>query len=111
MRVIKYIVWTFVWLAAFVCATWAFGALYFDFPTAGALAAILFVIVLVAVVIFLRGRLPKLAAVFAAFAVVALWWLTLKPSSDRPWQPDVTETAWAKINGDDVTVHNVRNCD
>jgi hypothetical protein len=111
MRVLKYIGWTFAWLAAFVCATWATGALYFDFPTAHAPAAILFVIVLVAAVIFLRGRLLKLAAVFAAFAVVALWWLTLKPSNDRPWQPDVAETAWAEINGDDVTVHNVRNCD
>jgi hypothetical protein len=40
-----------------------------------------------------------------------LWWLTLKPSNDRPWQPDVAETAWAEINGDDVTIHNVRNCD
>jgi len=111
MRVIKYFGWTFAWLVAFVCATWAAGALYFDFPRARAPAAILFVIVLVAAVIFLRGRLLKLAAVFAAFAVVALWWLTLKPSNDRPWQPDVAETAWAEINGDDVTVHNVRNCD
>jgi hypothetical protein len=109
MRVIRYIALAFAWLAAFVCATWAAGAVYFDFPTARAPAAILFVIVLVAAVIFLRGLL-KLAAVFAAFAVVALWWLTLKPSNDRPWQLDVAETAWAEINGDDVTVHNVRNC-
>jgi Domain of unknown function (DUF4105) len=111
MRVIKYIAWAFAWLAAFACAIWAAGALYFDLPTARAATAILFVILLVAVVIFLRGRLLKLAAVFAAFAVVALWWLTLTPSNDRPWQPDVAETAWAEINGDDVTVHNVRNCD
>jgi len=48
VRVIKYIGWTFAWLAAFVCAKWAFGALYFDFPTAGALAVILFVIILLA---------------------------------------------------------------
>jgi hypothetical protein len=111
MRIIKYITWTFAWLAAFVCATWAAGALFFDFPTARAPAAILFLIVLVAAVIFLRGRLLKLAAIFAAFAVVALWWLTLKPSNDRPWQPDVAATAWAEINGDDVTIYNVRNCD
>src|SRR5262249_37905671 len=111
MGVIKYIAWVFAWLAAFVCATWAAGALYFDFPTARAPAAILFVIALVAAVIVLRGKLLKLAAVFAAFAVVALWWLTLKPSNDRPWQPDVAETGWAEINGDDVTIHNVRNCD
>ena len=111
MRIIKWITLAFAWLAAFVCAIWAAGALYFDFPTARAPAAILFVIVLVAAVIFLRGRLLKLAAVFAAFAAVALWWLTLKPSNNRAWQPEVAETAWAEIKGDDVTVHNVRNCD
>jgi hypothetical protein len=55
--------------------------------------------------------LLKLAIFFGAFALVALWWLSLKPSNDRPWQPDVAQTAWAQINDDEVTVHNVRNCD
>src|SRR5262249_48874675 len=111
MGVIKYIAWVFAWLAAFVCATWAAGALYFDFPTARAPAAILFVIALVAAVIVLRGILLKLAAIFEAFAVGAWWWVTLKPSNDHPWQPDVAKTGWAEINGDDDTIHNVRNCD
>src|SRR5215813_2083323 len=111
MRVIKFIGWTFAWLVAFVCTTWAVGALYFDFPRGGPFAAILFVIALVAIVIFVRGKLLKLAIVFGAFAVELLWWFTLKPSNDRPWQPDVARTAWAEINGDDVTIHNVRNCD
>jgi uncharacterized protein DUF4105 len=111
MRVIKYIGWTIAWLAALVCATWAIGALYFDFPTEQALAGILFVIVLLAVIAFVHGKLLKLAIVFGAFAIVVLWWFTLKPSNDRPWQPDVAETAWAEINGDLVTIHNVRNCD
>jgi hypothetical protein len=30
---------------------------------------------------------------------------------DRPWQPDVAQMAWAEIKGDEVTLHNVRNCD
>jgi succinate dehydrogenase hydrophobic anchor subunit len=34
--------WAFAWLAGVVCAIWAAGALYFDFPTARAAAAILF---------------------------------------------------------------------
>ena len=71
----------------------------------------MFVIALLAIVIFVRGKLLKLAIVFGAFAVVVSWWLTFKPSNDRPWQPDVDKTAWAEINGDEVTIHNVRNCD
>ena len=111
MRVVKYVGWTFAWLAALACAAWAFGALYFDFPAARVPVAILFVVILVAFVIFIRGRLLKLAAVFAACAFVALWWLTLKPSNYRPWQPDVAQTAWAEIKGDEVTIHNLRKCD
>jgi len=111
MRVIKYLGWGFAWLGAFVCATWAFGALYFDFSMAGRLAATVFVLVLLAAIVFVRGQLLKLAIVFGAFAIVVFWWFTLKPSNDRAWQPDVAETAWAEINGDVVTIHNVRNCD
>src|SRR5262245_9999089 len=111
MRVIKFIGWSFAWLIAFICETWAFGALYFDLPKAGAFAAILFVIALLAIVIFVRGRLLKIAIVFGAFAVVVSWWLTLKPSNHEAWQPDVTQTAWAEINGDEIPIHNVRNCD
>jgi hypothetical protein len=42
---------------------------------------------------------------------VLIWWLTLSPTNDGDWQPDVAQKAWADIQGDEVTVHNVRNCD
>ena len=83
MRVIKYVGWTLAWLVASLCALWAVGALYFDFPRAGPLAAIVFLIALVAIVIFVRGKLLKVATLFVAFVVVDLWWFTLKPSNDR----------------------------
>ena len=35
----------------------------------------------------------------------------MKPSNTRPWQPDLTQTAWAEVKGDEVTHHNVRNCE
>ena len=34
----------------------------------------------------------------------------MRPSNNRPWQPDVAKQATAEINGDQVTVYNVRNC-
>jgi hypothetical protein len=111
MRVLRLFACVIAWIAAVLCIAWAFGALYFDFPAAGPLAAILFVLVLVGAIIFVRGQLLKLTIAFGAFVLIASWWLTLKPSNDRAWQPDVAQTAWAQINGDEVTIHNVRNCD
>ena len=111
MKVFRFVLCALAWIVAALCAAWAFGALYFDFPKAGAFAAILFVIALLAIVVFVRGKLLKLGIVFGACALVAAWWLTLKPSNDRPWQSDVAQTAWAEINGDEITIHNVRNCD
>ena len=109
MKLLRFILFALAWVVATLCTAWAFGALYFDL--AGAVAAILFVIALLAVVIFARGKLLKLVIIFCAFAVVVAWWLTLQPSNDRAWQPDVAHTAWAEINGDVITIHNVRNCD
>jgi hypothetical protein len=111
MKLLRFTLHALAWVAEALCATWAFGALYFDFPKGGAFAAILFVIALLAIVIFVRGKLLKLGIIFGACALVAAWWLTLKPSNDRAWQPDVAQTAWAEINGDEITIHNVRNCD
>ena len=96
MKLLPFILCVLAWIAAALYAAWAFGALYFDFPKAGAFAAILFVIALLAIVIFVRGKLLKLGIVFGACALVAAWWLTLKPSNDRAWQPDVAQTAWAE---------------
>jgi len=111
MKALRFIASATAWIVAVVCVAWAFGALYFDFPRAHTFTAFLFVLVLIAAIVFVRGKLLKLAIVFGASALVALWWLTLKPGNDRAWQPDVAQTAWAQINGDEVTVHNVRNCD
>jgi Domain of unknown function (DUF4105) len=111
MKIFRFFAFVLALIAAVLCVAWAFGALYFDFPKAGELAAIAFVIAVLATILFVRRKLLKLAIVFGAFAVVVSWWLTLKPSNDRAWQPDVAQTAWAEVNGDEVTIHNVRNCD
>ncbi len=88
---------------------WTSGAAYFDGPSKP--LAVALTILVLAVLIFARPWWRK-ALMFAGwFVPVVVWWLTLKPSNYRDWQPDVAQTAWAEIKDDEVTLHNVRNCD
>ena len=103
--------WVLAWLLVAFCIAWAFGALHYDLPALNAAAAWTFVGAILAVVIFVRGGRRKLAGVFLGFAVVLAWWWTLKPSNTAAWQPDVAQLAWAEFQGDEVTLHNVRNCE
>ncbi len=52
---------------------------------------------------------PIIGLVLVALAF--LWWLSLRPSNDRDWSPEYAETPWAEIKGDEVTIHNFRNCE
>jgi hypothetical protein len=100
-------------IGALLLTVWAAAALYFDspFPPLRVPAAIVYSIVVLAAMLFLRRGHMGLVVAFAGFALIALWWFSLKPSNRRDWQPDNAETAYADINGDQVTIHNVRNCD
>lgn len=64
------------------------------------------------VALVIRRGLPFALPVFAvALLAIGLWWNSLKPSNERDWQPEVARLAYATINGDLVTVHNIRNFD
>lgn len=54
-------------------------------------------------------RAPVLIGV--EFIVVLAAWLSLEPSHERDWQPDVASLPYAEIQGDRVSLHNVRNSD
>ena len=58
-----------------------------------------------------RWRRRALAAHLILFLVVLAAWRSIEPSNDRDWQPDVAVLPWATIDGDRVTVHNIRNFD
>ncbi|MGH8094971.1 MAG: DUF4105 domain-containing protein [Chthoniobacterales bacterium] len=104
---------TATWIVLVAFTLWAIGGLYFDFPiaTLRKAAAIIYGLGLLATVILVRRPWRKVGIVAAGFIVVLAWWLTLQPSNNRDWQPDVARTAWAEIHGDRVTLHNVRNND
>jgi hypothetical protein len=93
---------------------WATAALYFDvrWRWLATPLALLFAVAMVAALIFFFKR-PALgfASNLVGFTLVLAWWLTLRPSNSRDWQPDLAVQPWAEIDGNTITVHNIRNCD
>ena len=101
-----------VTVALLLATVWATAALYIDVtPVWLRLPLAVAYGVAMAVAIFRASRWVGRSVCLAGFALVLLWWFSLQPSNTRQWQPDVAEVAWAEINGDRVTVHNVRYCD
>ena len=113
VRVIRWIGVLLVLLTAIIAIAWAFGAVWFDAPfgNANKVVAGLLAVASAAALVFVRPLWRKIGAVALLFAGVLIWWLTLSPTNDSDWQPDVAQLAWADINGDEFTFHNVRNCD
>lgn len=99
------------WLAIIPLTAWSCGALHYDLmPPALRVVVPLLYAAAILTLAFRRGW-RGLVAALVGFALVVACWFTLRPSNDRHWQPDVAQTAWAEIDGDRVTLHNVRNCE
>jgi Domain of unknown function (DUF4105) len=53
-----------------------------------------------------------MSAVFLGlFFVVVVWWISISPSHDRPWRPEVAVMPRVIIDGDRVRITGVRNFD
>jgi len=113
VRVIRWVGELLVLLTAIIAIAWAFGAVWFDAPfgNANKFIAGLLALASVAALAFVRPFWRKVGAAALLFGGVLAWWMTLSPTNDSDWQPDVAQKAWADIQGDEVTFHNVRNCD
>jgi hypothetical protein len=110
-RTIRLAFFALVALIGLIATAWAIGALYFDLPIAWLRAALAFIYAgaVLAAFIFIKGRWRAMGVVAFGFVVVLAWRLTLKPTEDRAWQPDVARRAWADVHSDEETVHNVSN--
>ncbi len=58
-----------------------------------------------------RARWRAALGFAVAFALVLVVFVSATPSNDRDWQPEVAVLPYATIDGDRVTVHNIRNFD
>ena len=106
-------------LGLLTAATGGWGALALTFsgPHSDAVRTLLaaaFAIASLATVIALclrRWRWRVFSGYLALFAALLVWFFTIEPSNERDWQTDVARLAYAEIDGDMVTVHNIRNFD
>src|SRR5947208_4572234 len=113
VRIVRWIGESLVLLILVIAAVWAFGAVWYDAPfgNANKVVAGLLAIAVAITLVFVRHFWRKVAVITLLFGGVLGWWLTLRPSNNGNWQPDVAQLAWADVNGDEFTFHNVRNCD
>jgi hypothetical protein len=99
-------------LALAIATLWAGAALWIDGPESPVLAGTLaggLVLIAGMTAVLVRPWWRAVAAVFAPFAIVLAWWLTLAPSNERDWREDVARVPTATIDGSMLTVRNVRN--
>src|SRR5450631_1983958 len=59
-----------------------------------------------------QGRTGMALLAFAlVFGALLLWWQHIAPTNDRMWADDVARITAGSIEGNQVTLHNVRNFD
>jgi hypothetical protein len=58
-----------------------------------------------------RWRWRAIGAYGVLCVGLALLWSSIEPTNDRDWQTDLAVLAYATVDGDKVTVHNIRNFD
>src|SRR5262245_30745671 len=90
---------------------WGMGALYYaPLPTPlGRVLAAVFGLVTAGAFLGLRHRRRTLLGFVLVWGVLVGWWSTIAPSNDRDWQLDVAVLPAATVEGDRVTLHNIRN--
>jgi hypothetical protein len=100
--IVRVAVEALAWLAVSIFMVWAFAALCFDVRHDGLriLAAVLFTVAVLGALFAIKGVWLRMAACVACCVVVLVWW----------WEADLSRNAWAEIHGNQMTVHNVRDC-
>jgi hypothetical protein len=90
---------------------WASLAIYYStLPSAGLRVALAMAFAILAIWLLWLSRDRRAYVIFMAlFLGVVAWWLSISPSHDRPWRPEVAVMPRATIDGDRVRISGVRN--
>ena len=93
---------------------WAAAAIYFLYLPARSLrivASTLFLCIVIVLFWWIRPFRRAALCFLILFVVVLFGWLLIPASNNRQWQPEVAVLCHADINGDDITIYNIRNFD
>ncbi len=97
-----------------ICVLWGTAALWFDGPASRLLAGTLagsFALASLALPILVRNKRTGVMSSVALMVAVLVWWYSIPARNDRTWLPEVAQLPQATIQGNTLTVHNVRNFD
>ena len=97
-------------------SAWSALALWFRLPApeetrAVAAAVAVATGLLTAVALFTPRRWIALGGFALAFAGLVLWWSTIRPPADGDWAPDVARQSTGTLDGDILTLSDVRDFD
>ena len=104
---------TVLWLVLSGMTLWGTLAIYFSYlpEPARVILSVLFVLLQFAILFFVRPERLAYVVFSALFVTVLLGWFSMEPSNNRDWQADVALLPHAAMEGNRITVYNIRNCD
>lgn len=103
-----------IYLGSLIIVLWTAGAIYFDLGGESIFGRVLSIAWILAVVAgFLLWQPPwaPFVVLLVAFTVFLLWWIRLRPSHDRVWDPNHAQLPRIDLDGDTLSIHNFRNTD
>ena len=115
-RLVKPLRWmltTFKFFIRFVPLIWATAALYWsNLPWRWARLVLALAFLAFGIyALWVKPNLRTLLVFAGLFLVVFAWYLSIRPSNNRNWRPEVAVMPRAVIDGDRVLVKNIRNFD
>jgi hypothetical protein len=112
-RLLGYLITSAVVICVGVASLWGTLAIWYKLPAPDAVriaVACAFAVLGMTAIILQFGtqRWSALVLFVAGFAGLLAWWLTILPPAEANWSPDVARQVTGRIEGDILTLENVR---
>ncbi|MDZ4656028.1 MAG: hypothetical protein SH868_00475 [Bythopirellula sp.] len=101
-------------IVALAILTWTAGAIYFDVGHAsvvGGLFALLWVAAALGMFVLWQPPWKPFLLLLVFSGCFLWWWLSRRPSFDRPWDPLFAQLPRVTMQGDSITIDHVRNAE